>query len=72
MVRIKTNNPGASLVNSMSFMDTTMSAVVDSTDGLTPVQEKVLNVLRPVKLQNGLSIQAILQHFPPNQHKEVR
>lgn len=53
----------------MSFMDTDAGT---GQFGLTPLQEKVFRILEPVQSLNGLSRQQVMQHFPPNMHREVR
>lgn len=70
LTRINANNPGADLVNSMSFMAGDGESARQM--GLTPIQEKVYNILLPVSHTTmGLSRQAVLKNFPDNQHREV-
>lgn len=69
-MQIKTNNPGAALANSMSFMDDNMGDGVVS--GLTPLQEKVFKILQTGTSTTGMERSAILKHFPSGQHREVK
>ncbi|KAJ8937304.1 hypothetical protein NQ314_011943 [Rhamnusium bicolor] len=64
-----TNNPGAALANSMSFMDENM--VDNGQMGLTSMQEKIFKILQTDNTTAGLSRQSVLNQFPPNQQREV-
>lgn len=66
--KVKYNNPGMELANSMAFMSEDRN--FDS--GFTPIQQKVYNILKPVTTDRGLNISAILSQFPPGQHRDVR
>lgn len=73
--RIQQNNPGKELVNSMSFISNNGTDVdngYQSANGLTRMQEKVIEILRPATNEAGLSRDFILKSFPPNQHREVK
>lgn len=68
--KIQANNPGAELVNSMSFMSGDGNASRQT--GLSAVQEKVFSILQTVSnTAAGLSRSAIVQKFTPNQQREV-
>lgn len=68
--KVKYNNPGTELANSMAFMSDNDKNFGDS--GFTPIQQKVYNILKPVTSDRGLNINGILSQFPSGQHRDVR
>lgn len=40
--------------------------------GMNPIQEKVFRILQPVEGGTGISRSKVLEHFPANQHREVK
>lgn len=67
---INVNNPGADLVNSMSFMAGDGNSTMQM--GLTPTQEKVFRILQSVtNTPAGMPRQTVLQNFHVSQHREV-
>lgn len=48
--------------------ETTSSSV----NGITPLQQQIINILKPIDTPNGLSRKQIMQHFPGHRHNDVR
>ncbi|KAJ8980535.1 hypothetical protein NQ317_008332, partial [Molorchus minor] len=70
VMQIKVNNPGATLANSMCFMDENVAD--NGQAGLTPMQKKIFNILQSDTTAAGLDRRTVLTHFPQNQHREVK
>lgn len=71
LAKIKKNNPGAELANSMSFMGTDMETSTSNNLKLTSFQEKIYNLLRSNTSAQGIHRSIICKGFPPNLHREV-
>lgn len=69
VLQIKSNNPGAALANSMTFMDENMA---QNNHGLTSMQQKVYEILQANNTASGTHRQNIFKQFPPNQRQEVK
>ncbi|KAJ8963075.1 hypothetical protein NQ318_018539 [Aromia moschata] len=69
-LQIKANNPGATLANSMSFMDENMAD--NGQAGLTPMQQKVFKILQTNLTPAGMDRQTVIGHFPQSQIREIK
>ncbi|XP_025830801.1 replication protein A 32 kDa subunit isoform X2 [Agrilus planipennis] len=69
LARINANNPGAELANSMAFINDV--DMLPKAVGLTALQTKIFNIIIPVTAAQGISRDAVLMKFPPNQHRDV-
>ncbi|KAF5280063.1 hypothetical protein FQR65_LT15100 [Abscondita terminalis] len=70
LAKIKKNNPGAELANSMSFMGENMDTSSNNSS-LTKMQEKVYNILRGDRSAQGVHRSVVCKEFPVNMHREV-
>ncbi|CAG9768471.1 unnamed protein product [Ceutorhynchus assimilis] len=66
-IKIKKNNPGASLANSMILMDENLA----EKNQLNPMQVKCFNLLQADTSQAGMDRKTILSHFSAQQKNEA-
>lgn len=67
--KIRTNNPGAELTNSMMSYAGGGSCMDE--EGMTPIQRNVFRFMKSVNSSVGISKRTILDNFPPNQKKNI-